>query len=1066
MTQPSLNLSSRSQSIAQLFHELSQNHNFPQINHNNNNNEDGHHLISNLSDNQNNSEIIHKNKQLLLLQNDSCSNPNGIKITISTDIEITSPNYPKRYPPNKHCKWHIQSQKNQMLKVQIFKLHIEHDANCRFDYLDFEGVHRVDRKTGKTLISTKKFCGQYPKVHEFEIGANHITIVFHSDSYNEYPGFQIRIIAQSQDCTSEMFVHNYSYITSPKYPDSYEDSKNCWTLVRTRHDHRLLIQFEDLHLESGTNCEFDYVEVFDSAKAIPSKSLGKFCTLPTSSKFFIYSTDNSLLFHFESDNFLALRGYKAKIIALRNDVNISRYMDCDWNADWQNMTISSPSYPGPYPIGSQCETSIMAPSPNERIILLFDWIDLMDQNDDINHDDDDDGDYDQKFDASYNGRSPLIIRGHQQHHRHLNCSQDRLEIYETLNDTEPSTLFCGFQSQPIRYVSQTDSIRLVFRSIYSNEKDRSRTEQIDTGVYDVLNPGFRAKFTFMSIDDDENISIESDSMKDGAQKSLHHTNETKTSANVDNENNDIILIHGPQNASIRLGSSHILYCELKNPSNGNGESILPIIWFKGDREIHEGVSSNGSSLMIREFTPKSVGRYICVYGDNSSDAWLTLKPDTNRCSSSNVLFRERPRDQFTSEGEFVMLHCSATLTDSQQDVKISWQRVPLIHNHSGDGQTITRAQPVVYNSRIKKLSRGDLLFDRVLVEDSGYYFCVVRLDHYQSLSNRSSTGNDDDDDCVLKSVARVQINRRVDVRDFCGVVSIEQNNQPDTMEDVGKIIGGTEAMLGEFPWMVMFWDEKRHVFCGGALLNERWVVTAAHCFTDIIDESTVFVKLGKYDQTETEPTEVVTKIQHTIKHPHFSNETFDNDIALVKLTTHIQFNDNIRPICLATSTDEVREMNSFFFAQEHHHQHHHQQHHNNNPDSIDLINSDDDENIDDNNHIMKFGIVAGWGRLKENGPLPRYLHKIRLPIVDRQKCRQSTTFKVTDNMFCAGYGKEIVGDACKGDSGGPLVVEFHSRWTLLGIVSWGEGCGRPEKYGYYTKVNNYDNWIRRLTAIH
>lgn len=218
-------------------------------------------------------------------------------------------------------------------------------------------------------------------------------------------------------------------------------------------------------------------------------------------------------------------------------------------------------------------------------------------------------------------------------------------------------------------------------------------------------------------------------------------------------------------------------------------------------------------------------------------------------------------------------------------------------------------------------------------------------------------------------------------------------------------------------------------------------MTAAHCFTDVIDESTVFVKLGKYDQTETEPTEVVTKIQHIIKHPHFSNETFDNDIALVKLTTHIQFNDNIRPICLATSTDEVREMNTIFFSQDHH-------------------------NDDDDNRIIKFGIVAGWGRLKENGPLPRYLHRIRLPIVDLQRCRQSTTFKVTDNMFCAGYGKEIVGDACKGDSGGPLVIEFHSRWTLLGIVSWGEGCGRPNKYGYYTKVNNYDNWIRRLTAIH
>lgn len=224
-----------------------------------------------------------------------------------------------------------------------------------------------------------------------------------------------------------------------------------------------------------------------------------------------------------------------------------------------------------------------------------------------------------------------------------------------------------------------------------------------------------------------------------------------------------------------------------------------------------------------------------------------------------------------------------------------------------------------------------------------------------------------------------------------------------------------------------------------ALLNERWVVTAAHCFTDTIDESTVFVKLGKFDQTMTESNEIVTKIQHIIKHPHFSKDTFDNDIALVKLVKHIIFTDFILPICIANSPEEILMVDSHFFS------------------SPQSDNGDLGE--------TKFGYVTGWGRLKENGPLPRYLHKIRLPIVDQYKCRTSTSFKVTDSMFCAGYGKEIVGDACKGDSGGPFAVQFDSRWILLGIVSWGEGCGRPEKYGYYTKVNNYNNWIRKMIRL-
>ena len=174
----------------------------------------------------------------------------------------------------------------------------------------------------------------------------------------------------------------------------------------------------------------------------------------------------------------------------------------------------------------------------------------------------------------------------------------------------------------------------------------------------------------------------------------------------------------------------------------------------------------------------------------------------------------------------------------------------------------------------------------------------------------------------------------------------------------------------------------------------------------------MFVKLGKYDQTAAEPTEAVTKIAHIIKHPHFSNETFDNDIALVKLVQHITFTDYIAPICLPSSSEEVAAMDAFFFG------------------VVETENGNGKEsavvpvNSGQTDAETKFGYVSGWGRLKENGPLPRYLHKIRLPIVEDDRCHRSTSFKVTENMFCAGYGKEIVGDACKGDSGGVSVFRL------------------------------------------
>lgn len=216
-------------------------------------------------------------------------------------------------------------------------------------------------------------------------------------------------------------------------------------------------------------------------------------------------------------------------------------------------------------------------------------------------------------------------------------------------------------------------------------------------------------------------------------------------------------------------------------------------------------------------------------------------------------------------------------------------------------------------------------------------------------------------------------------------------------------------------------------------MNERWVVTAAHCFTDISDESTVFVKLGKFDQTANEPTELVTKIQHIIKHPQFSNETFDNDIALVKLGQHITFTNYILPICLPQSSDEVGTLNSIFFGYY----------------GTSNVSGNNNNYNSNNDNELKFGWVTGWGRLKENGPLPRYLHKIRLPIVDDNKCRISTSFRVTENMFCAGYGTEVVGDACKGDSGGPFAVIHENRWTLLGVTSWGEGCGYVCKFRFF-----------------
>ncbi|XP_078540549.1 prothrombin isoform X2 [Lissotriton helveticus] len=116
------------------------------------------------------------------------------------------------------------------------------------------------------------------------------------------------------------------------------------------------------------------------------------------------------------------------------------------------------------------------------------------------------------------------------------------------------------------------------------------------------------------------------------------------------------------------------------------------------------------------------------------------------------------------------------------------------------------------------------------------------------------------------------------------------------------------------------------------------------------------------------------------------------------------------------------------------------------------------------------GRVSGWGNLQETWTsggqaLPQALQQVNLPIVDQETCKASTKIKVTSNMFCAGYKPDEPnrGDACEGDSGGPFVMKSpdDDRWYQVGIVSWGEGCDRDGKYGFYTHLHRMRQWMMK-----
>ena len=266
----------------------------------------------------------------------------------------------------------------------------------------------------------------------------------------------------------------------------------------------------------------------------------------------------------------------------------------------------------------------------------------------------------------------------------------------------------------------------------------------------------------------------------------------------------------------------------------------------------------------------------------------------------------------------------------------------------------------------------------------------------------------------------------------CGKPVRAQPSESTPESRRGFIVGGKDAEKGSAPWHVMLYDEVIGAFCWAVLISRRWVVTAAHCFFEFAEQfdrkltvDTLVVKLGKYDQKRREGQEKIVKASQFIIHPQFNHALYDNDIALIRLENEVVFTDYIIPICLQDGAFVQRQ----------------------------FINAGG------------FGSVTGWGALTatRGSPRPRYLNEIRLPLVEIDTCHASTNYTVTKNMFCAGYAREIVGDACEGDSGGPFIMKHDGKWSLVGLVSWGEDCAKEGKYGFYTHVANYYDWILSYT---
>lgn len=231
-----------------------------------------------------------------------------------------------------------------------------------------------------------------------------------------------------------------------------------------------------------------------------------------------------------------------------------------------------------------------------------------------------------------------------------------------------------------------------------------------------------------------------------------------------------------------------------------------------------------------------------------------------------------------------------------------------------------------------------------------------------------------------------------------------------------RIIGGEPAPVGIYPWIASIGlagvAPRDGHFCGGAFIAPNWVITAAHCvYKDAANKIQVLGNTNSLSEGGN-----VYPVDRVVIHEKYDADTSDYDVALLRITK--RFSARTIPLLATAESERLAEPGGL-------------------------------------------GIVAGWGMTAEGTEVANALRHVTVQIHSNKVCNGLASYSgaVTDQMLCAGFA-EGGKDSCQGDSGGPLMVsDRNGSFYQAGIVSWGEGCGRLNKFGVYTRVSTIQPWV-------